>query len=479
VTQLFQGWPLEGKEVPVAHPYMASSVAALRAEMLAETGAVTIEELFQQIPARHRLQRPLELPEQLVSEAALRRHLAELLARNTSCEDVVSFLGAGCYRHHVPAICDEIVGRHEWLTSVFGTPSCDFGRFQAWFEYASQLGELLDLDFVGLPVYSWGCAAGHALRMAARLTGRTKVLVPAALDPERQAVIANYCGHEHLARHLEVRRVAYRPEDGRLDLDDLTAQLSQEVAAVYVENPNSFGVIEDQMDGIVKAAGRVGAEVVAGVDPISLGVLAPPGELGIGLAVGTTQTLGAHMNAGGGVGGFIASRDEERYAAEYPTLQVSICETTQPGERGFGISLFEQTSYGAREQGNDWTGNSVYMWAVANAAFMAAMGPKGFAEIGSAILQRSHYAAARLSEVPGISVRFPAGFFKEIVVDFTSTGRRVADIDASLRHRGIFGGLDLSRSFPELGESALYCVTELHTQADIDRLADTLTEVTR
>ena len=114
--------------------------------------------------------------------------------------------------------------------------------------------------------------------------------------------------------------------------------------------------------------------MIAGVDPISLGVLAPPGELGIGLAVGTTQTLGVHMNGGGGAGGFIASRDEERYAREYPTLQVSICETTEPGERGFGISLFEQTSYGAREEGNDWTGNSVYMWAIANAAFMAAMG---------------------------------------------------------------------------------------------------------
>ncbi len=210
-----------------------------------------------------------------------------------------------------------------------------------------------------------------------------------------------------------------------------------------------------------------------------MGILAPPGELGIGLAVGTTQTLGVHMNGGGGAGGFIASRDEERYAREYPTLQVSICGTTEPGERGFGISLFEQTSYGAREEGNDWTGNSVYMWAVANAAFMAAMGPQGFAEVGSSILQRSHYAAARLAAVPGLSVRFPRGFFQEIVVDFGGTGRRVAEVNVALRRRGIFGGFDLSAVFPELGESALYCITELHTQQDIDRLADALREVTK
>jgi glycine dehydrogenase subunit 1 len=458
---------------------MASSVDALRQEMLVETGAATIDELFVQVPKAHRLQRPLELPEQLTSEAALRRHLVELLGRNTSSEEALSFLGAGCYRHHVPAICDEIVARQEWLTSVWGTSSSDFGRFQAWFEYASQLGELLDLDFVGLPVYSWGCAAGHALRMAARMTGRATVLIPRALDPERNAVIANYCGDKHLERHLDVRRFAYRPEDGRLDLADLVGQLTDEVAAIYVENPNSFGVIEDQAHEVVEAAKRVGAEVIAGVDPISLGVLAPPGELGIGLAVGTTQTLGVHMNGGGGAGGFIASRDEERYAREYPTLQVSICETTEPGERGFGISLFEQTSYGAREEGNDWTGNSVYMWAIANAAFMAAMGPWGFAEVGSSVLQRSHYAAAQVASVPGVSVRFPAGFFKEIVVDFTGTGRRVAEINASLRERGIFGGLDLSPVYPELGETALYCVTELHTQGDIDRLAATLKDVTR
>jgi glycine dehydrogenase subunit 1 len=463
----------------VPHPYMASSVDALRQEMLAETGAATIDELFVQVPQAHRLQRPLELPEQLASEAALRRHLVELLGRNTSCEEALSFLGAGCYRHHVPAICDEIVSRQEWLTSVWGTSSSDFGRFQAWFEYASQLGELLDLDFVGLPVYSWGCAAGHALRMAARMTGRTTVLVPGAMDPERKAVIENYCGNQRLERHLDVHTYAYRPEDGRLDLADLAGQLTEEVAAVYLENPNFFGVIEDQSQEVVEAAKRVGAEVIAGVDPISLGVLAPPGELGIGLAVGTTQTLGVHMNGGGGAGGFIASRDEERYAREYPTLQVSICETTAPGERGFGISLFEQTSYGAREEGNDWTGNSVYMWAIANAAFMAAMGPQGFVEVGSSVLQRSHYAAARVASVPGVSVRFPDGFFKEVVVDFTGTGRRVAEVHAALRGRGIFGGLDLSRLYPELGESALYCITELHTEADIDRLADALRESTR
>jgi glycine dehydrogenase subunit 1 len=462
----------------VAHPYMANSVAQLRDEMLAQAGYEQLEDLFAQLPAAHRMRRPLELPDQLGSEAVLRRHLTELLGRNTSCEDALSFLGAGLYRHHVPAICDEIASRHEWLMSVWGTPSSDHGRFQAWFEYSSQLGELLDLEFVGLPVYSWGCAAGHALRMATRMTGRTKVLIPRVLDPERRAVIGNYCGAAQPGRLLQIEEVGYRP-DGRLDLEELRARLSAEVAAVYVENPNFFGIIEDQLEDVVAAARAVGAEVIAGVDPITLGVLAPPGELGVGIAVGTIQTLGVHLNAGGGVGGFIASLDEERYAREYPTLQVSICDTTEPGERGYAIPLFAQTSYGAREEGNDWTGNSVYLWAISNAVYMAAMGPAGFTEIGTSILQRSHYAAARIGAVPGLSVRFPAAFFGEFVVDFSGAGRPLADIDAALREHGIFGGADLSRAFPELGPTALYSVTELHTQSDIDRLADALAEVTR
>jgi glycine dehydrogenase subunit 1 len=463
----------------MAHPYMPNSVPEIQREMLEVTGAASVAEFFTQIPPSHRLRRPLALPRQLVSEAELRRHLQGFLDRTSSCEEKLSFLGAGAYRHHVPAICDELAARFEWQTSVMGTSSSDYGRYQAWFEWASQLGELLDLDFVGLPVYSWGCAAGHALRMAARMTGRTKVVVTNAVDPQRRSVISNYCGSAEQANHLDLEFFAYRTSDARVDLDDLRSKLDADVAAVYVETPNFFGVIEDEIDVIVREAAAVGAEVILGVDPLLLGVLAPPGELGVGLAVGSIQTLGVHMNAGGGVGGFIASRDEGRYAREYPTLQVSLCETLEPGERGFSEFLMEQTSYGAREQGNDWTGNSTYLWTISNAAFMAAMGPQGFRDVGEVLLDRSALAARRLSEIPGISLRFAEGVIREFVVDFAGTALSVQEINDRLLAHGIFGGLDLSTSFPALGQCALYCVTELHSPEDIERLATTLEEVVR
>jgi glycine dehydrogenase subunit 1 len=184
------------------------------------------------------------------------------------------------------------------------------------------------------------------------------------------------------------------------------------------------------------------------------------------------------MNCGGGVGGFIATRDEEAYARQYPTLQVSICGTTVEGERGFGLTLFEQSSYGSRELGNDWTGNSVYLWAVANAAYMSLMGPAGFVDVGETILRQSHYAAHRLAAIPGLDVRWGSGFFKEFVVNFDRTHQTVADVNKRLLDHGIFGGKDLTVSHPQLGASALFCVTEVHSADDIDRLAESLEEVT-
>jgi glycine cleavage system P protein (glycine dehydrogenase) subunit 1 len=445
-----------------AHPYMANSAPELRQELLDAVGVSDAEELFAQIPDDHYMTSPLSLPPSLSSEAELSRHLRRTLSRNVDCEQALSFLGGGVWQHHVPAVCDEIAQRTEFVTSEWGTPASDLGRNQAWFEFASQLGELLELDFVALPVYSWGCAAGHAIRMASRITGRNEVLLPANLDRERLAVIRTYCGNE-----IAVATVGI-DESGRVDLADLEAKLSERTAAVYFESPGSLGVIETEAERITALARAAGAETIMGVDPLSLGVLAPPGQLGADIAVGSTQPLGVHMNCGGGVGGFIASRDEERYAREYPTLQVSIAPTAVDGEHGFTMTLFAQTSYGQREHGKDWTGNSVYLWAIVNAVYMSLLGPQGFADLGNLILARSHYAAARIAELPAVKVRW-GGFFKEFVVDFD---RPVADINAALRERGIFGGGAISES------SALYCVTEVHTEADIDRLVDALREVT-
>lgn len=461
------------------HPWMGNSVASIKKEMLAEIGVKSVAELFEQIPKEHRLKAPLKLPLGIKSEAALRRHLTSILAKNESCEDNLNFLGAGCWQHHVPAVVDEIIGRNEFLTNVWGSPQSDVGRNQAWFEYASQLGELLNMDVVGLPVYSWGCAIGHALRMASRMTGRRQVIIADIFDPERLSVVENYCEPVDMPGHIKVVRVKVDLKSGLIDLDDLRRKISKETAAVYFETPSYLGLFETNAAAIADLARRNGAETIVGVDPLTLGIVDPPADFGADIVVGPSQPLGIHMNCGGGVGGFIASRDEARYVREYNGFLISLTETTKPGQFGFGLASAHQTSYGMREKGKDWTGNSVYLWAIANAVYMSLLGPEGFRELGNLIITNAHFAGKRLSKIKGVKLRFQGGFFKEFVVDFSKTGKTVVQINKALRKQGIFGGKDLSTEIPKLGQSALYCVTEIHEPADIERLADAIEQAVK
>jgi glycine dehydrogenase subunit 1 len=456
---------------------MALSAPGALDAMLAEIGASSIAEVFEQIPQDHYRKTPLNLPPALTSEIELRRDLVTRLKRNDDCEANLSFLGAGVWQHHVPAIVDEIVGRTEFATNVWGSYQSDHGRNQAWFEFSSQLGALLNLDVVQLPVYSWGCAIGHALRMAARMTGRRKVLVPQLSDPERLSVIRTYCQPTEMESSLEVVQVAADAASGRLDLADLTTKLGPDVAAVYFENPAYLGTIETGAAEIAKLARAAGAETVVGVDPASLGVLTAPGDYGADIVTGPVQPLGVHMQCGGGAGGFIASRDEERYVRSYNGFLVSIAETQTPGEHAFGLACAHQNSYGMREEGNDWTGNSTYLWAIAGAVYMSLLGPDGFRELGQLIVSRARYAAKLLDAIPGVRVTWPDTQFKEFVVNFDDSGKTVSQVNNALRAHGIFGGKDISGEGLNLGQSALYCVTEVHSAADIRRLADTMKEV--
>ena len=460
-----------------AHPWMANSAPGAIQAMLDEIGAASVAEVFEQIPHDHYRTEPLQLPPTLSSELELKRDLLQKLIKNADCEANLSFLGAGVWQHHVPAIVDEIVGRTEFATNVWGSYQSDHGRNQAWFEFSSQLGALLNLDVVQLPVYSWGCAIGHAVRMAQRITGRSKVIVSQLSDPERLSVLRTYCQPTAMGSHIEVVLAAVDPTTGRIDLNDLKSKLADDVAAVYFENPAYLGTIETEAAEIARLARAAGAETIVGIDPVSLGVMTAPGDYGADIVTGPVQPLGVHMQCGGGVGGFIASRDEEKYVLEYNGFLVSIVETQEPGQIGFGLACPHQNSYGSREHGKDWTGNSTYLWAIAGAVYMSLLGPEGFRELGTLIVARARYAAKCLAEVPGVKIVWPDTTFKEFVVNFDDTGKTVTEINQLLRGRGIFGGKDISEEDNALGQSALYCVTEIHTAADIRTLANTLKEV--
>jgi glycine dehydrogenase subunit 1 len=224
-------------------------------------------------------------------------------------------------------------------------------------------------------------------------------------------------------------------------------------------------------------AHQAGAVFIVGVDPISLGVINPPVEYGGDIVCGDIQSLGIHMNYGGGQAGFIATRDEEKFVMEFPSRLFGVATTRVEGEYGFGDVAYERTSFAVREEGKEWVGTAAALWGITAGVYLALMGPQGMVELGQGIMQRVRYAIRKLNQVSGVKTHFPnTPHFKEFVVNFDKTGQTVGAINLALHEKGIFGGKDLSAEFPSLGQSALVCLTEVHTQADIDRLVKAIQE---
>ena len=457
---------------PIVYPYIPNSVPAAKEAMLKAVNAQSVDDFYADIPDAIRFKGKLNLPEPFLSEAGLVRHIEGLLAKNTSARESLSFLGAGCYQHHVPAVCDEINSRGEFLTAYAGDPYEDHGRFQALFEYESMMGELLNMDVVNVPNYDGFQAAGTALLMAGRITGRSEALICGTIGADKLSKIRDY-----IKPHLDIVLLDYAPESGLMSLADLKAKISDKTAALFFENPSYLGFLETQAAEISKIAHENGALSVVYVDPISLGVVNPPVEYGGDIACGDIQPLGMHMQYGGGHGGFIATKDDPKFVMEFPSRLFGVSSTCVEGEYGFGDVAYERTSFAVREEGKEWVGTASALWGITAGVYLALMGPQGMTEIGEGIMQRVEYAIRKLNQVPGLKIRFEGIHFKEFIVDFNGTGQTVSSIHQKLLNKDIFGGKDLSKEFPELGQCALYAVTEIHSQVDIDRLVAILTEV--
>lgn len=456
------------------HPYIPNSNVEVQQEMLKEIGLESLEDLHVEIPEELKLKRSLNLPKAFESEYELTRSISKTMNKNISCNEYLNFLGAGCWQHYVPAVCDEINSRAEFLTGYAGEPYNDHGRFQSLFEYESLVAELLDMDVVNVPTFDWPQAAATSLRMASRITSRSEALVVGTICPDRLMIMRNYCDPG-----VEIKLVDFHKETGRMDLEDLKRNISSNTAAVYFENPSYLGFLEDQGEEISKITHDAGAILVVGVDPSSLGVLAPPSHYGADIICGDLQPLGMHMNYGGGQSGFISTRDEERFVMEFPSRLFGVAPTIKEGEYGFGDIAYERTSFGnLREKGKEYVGTQTALLGITAGVYLSLMGPQGMYELGQNIIQKSLYAIEELSKIKSVKgSRFNNFGFKEFVVDFNDTGKTVKEINEKLLVKGIFGGKDLSKEFPELGQCALYCVTEIHLKEDIDNLVKAIREI--
>lgn len=460
----------------IVYPYIPNSVPEVKAQMLEEIGVDDIMDLFSEIPDHLQYKKRMNLPEPILDEYSLKRHIVDLLNKNENCSEYLNFLGAGCAQHFVPAVCDEINGRGEFLTAYAAEFYADHGKWQALFEFCSLMGELLDMDVVSGFLYDGTQATATSLRMTTRITGRKEVLLPKTMNPQSLMVVKNYMKGVS-EPGIAIQMIDFDKTTGWLDLDDLKSKISPKTAAILIENPGYLGFIEPRAKQIGDIALENGAEFIVSTDPISLGVLAPPAQYGATFACGDYHSLGIHMQCGGGQGGFIATHDEMKYVAEYKDKMYGLTKTIKKGEYGFGNVLFDRTSFGSREKAKEYTGTSNALWALTAGVYLALMGPRGMEEIGQAIMQKAQYAAKRLSQIKGVKLTFSGPFFKEFLINFDNSGKSVREINKALLEYKIFGGKDVSGEFPDLGQSALYCVTEIIKKEDIDRIIDALKEI--
>lgn len=465
---------------PFVSPYHPNGAPEIKSQMLDFLGFASVSDIYRQIiPEGLLLKQPLELPEAIRTEYDLKRHVMGILNKNRTTEEFVSFLGAGCYKHQIPAVCDELMMRGEFLTGYCGDTYSDHGKMQAIFEYTSLLGELLDADAVSYTTYDGGQAVSSTFRMALRIsaargTNRTTILVPWEMSPEILSQAQAYC--EGFGSIVKVRS---DPVTHRMDLKDLTEKLRNEsVAAVFYENPAYLGFFEENARAIADLAHAAGALCLAQTEAAALGVMESPLNLGADLVCGDIQSLGMHMQYGGGQAGFIACAQDTELLEAFPTYMYGICETERPGVFGYGRAMNYRCSHGSREKANEFFGTATGLWCITAAVYLASMGPEGMRELGQSILANTRWACEELATIPGIDVNPGGGCnFQEFIVDFSHTGRSVADINRKLLAKGIFGGKDLSRDFPHLGQSALYCCSELTTNENIQLLKNSLRKI--
>ena len=429
-----------------------------RLKMLADIGAASIDSLFEVIPAEYRLTRDLNVPRQQ-AESEIVDYFRAAASKNAI--GYASFLGAGAYRHYRPVIIDSLVQRGEFLTSY--TPyqaEITQGTLQAIFEFQTMIAELTGMDVANASMYDGSTGAAEAVMMAVRVTGRHKAVVAATVHPEYREVLATYAKHQGLPSTL----VPYNRETGRIDLAALEAAVTNETAAVLVQSPNFFGVIED-IPAIAAIAHAKGALLIVSIaEAVSLGVVRPPVEADI--VSMEAQSFGVALSYGGPYCGVIAAK--EQYLRQMPGRLVG--QTVDGnGYRGFVLTLATREQHIRREKATSNICTNQALVALMATIFLTVYGKEGIRELAEHNLAKAAYAAEALAAQPGSKLLFSgAPRFHEFVL---STVEAPSLWSQRLMDEKIVGGLDLSRWYPELGNATLWCATEMITREQIDTAA--------
>ena len=434
-----------------------------RRAMLAAISVADFEELLAPIPAELRAG-PLNLPPAL-GEAEFMRHLARLGRRNTTTETHLSFLGGGAYQHHVPAAVSALAARGEFVTAY--TPyqaELSQGTLQVIYEWQSLICELTGLDVANASLYDAATGCAEAAAMAINSTGRGSVVAAGTLNPDYLAVLRTYMA----AQNLTLREAPVA--DGVTDAGALAAMLDDDTAAVIVQSPNFYGLIEDQAALAAAAHGR-GALYVSCVNPLTLALLAAPGEVGADIATGDAQPFGVALQYGGPYAGFLAAR--ESLTRRMPGRIAGASVDTQ-GHHAYVLTLQTREQHIKRDKATSNICSNHALCATIATIYLSHQGKAGLRDVATQCVQKAHYAAERLAALPGYGPRFAGPFFHEFVL---RCPKPASEINRALLERGILGGIPLAEgplahdAGIDLENCMLLCVTEVHSKDDIDALA--------
>jgi glycine dehydrogenase subunit 1 len=434
-----------------------SATDADREAMLAEIGVASVDELFAELPAEVRLDRPLDLPDGL-GESEVFDHLSALAERNAHADAELGF-----YDHYVPAIVDAITQRSEFLTPYTPyQPEISQGGLQAMFEFQTAISELTGLPISNASLYEGPSSVASAAYLAIGARGgRRRFVVSRGLHPHSRETLRTY------ARGFGAEVAEVPLADGVTDPAALADAVDADTAAVFVQSPNFLGAVED-LEALGSPAKEAGALAVAAVDPIALSVLRPPGECGFDIAVGEGQPLGNRLDFGGPSFGFFAASEE--HLRRMPGRIAGETEDVD-GRRGFVLALQTREQHIRREKATHNICTSQALNALAGVIYLSWLGKRGFAELGELLVRRTAYARERLAAIEGVELLHEAPVVREFGVRLDAPVGEVLDLLAA---EGIAGGYPLAREYPEYSDGLLVALTERRTKGDIDRLAEAL-----
>ncbi|MDA2937141.1 aminomethyl-transferring glycine dehydrogenase subunit GcvPA [Acidobacteria bacterium AH-259-A15] len=430
--------------------------------MLGKMGAARVEDLFSTIPESLRLRKTLDIPK-AAAETDILKYFKSLAEQNACTEKFEYFLGAGAYNHFIPTIIDSIISRAEFYTSYTPyQPEISQGTLQAIFEFQTLICQLTGMEVANASLYEGSSALAEAVLMAARIRKRQKVLLCESLHPEYRRVLQTYVAN----LDIELEDVPFT-ESGRLDVKRLEELLNEDHAAVVVQSPNFFGVIEE-LEAVAPLSHKVDAlSIVVVTEAISLGLLKAPGELGADIVVGEGQSLGIPLGFGGPYLGIFATKDE--YKRQMPGRLVG--QTVDSlGRRGFVLTLATREQHIRREKATSNICTNQGLCALIAAVFLATLGKRGIRELAEQNLKKAFH----LRKLLGDSLAFSGPTFNEMVVCCAEDPK---EINRRLFREGIIGGLPLGRYFPERSNQMLVCVTEQNSRQKIERCAEVLKSV--